>query len=111
MAVYDWSASDWLYYVAKNFIPFIMCIAIGSFFLWRRTKQRGALMQLVAAGMLLMSFTINETEYFISPPRDSALAQFLWSEPLQIFKSVLLLLSSLLFGAGYVWYAVGEKRI
>ena len=111
MAVYDWSVADWLYYVLREFVPFIMCIAIGSFFLWRHTKRRAALVQLVAAGMLLLSFLIDQVEYFISPFHQAAVWSFLRSEPLQIAKSVLLLLSTVLFGAGYVWYALGEKRI
>jgi len=111
MAALDWTAVDWLAYVLRKFVPFVICIAVGSFFLWRHTKRRAALVQLVAAGMLLLSFLIDQVEYFISPFHQPAVWSVLRSEPLQIAKSALLLLSSVLFGAGYVWYALGEKRI
>jgi Na+-translocating ferredoxin:NAD+ oxidoreductase RnfD subunit len=87
----------------------IVCVAIGSFLLWRRTKRRSAFMQLVAAAVMLLLLVFAAGHKFTTPLDDTWLAQFLWSESIGAAIPCMTAFSLVVFGCGYVWFAARAK--
>jgi hypothetical protein len=109
--VADWTAGDWLYYVLSMFVPLVLCVAVGSFVLWRRTKRAAALTQLVASALIFLPWLLGQIRYFMTPSTESAFARLFWSQGFNEAMSLLLHLSLVVFGLGYIWYALTERRI
>ena len=109
--VADWTAGDWLYYVLSEFVPLVLCVSVGSFVLWRRTKRPAALTQLVASALIFLGWLLSQIRHFTSPSTDSAVGRIVWSLSSSEALRVLLLVATVAFGVGYLWYALTERRI
>ena len=88
----------------------ILCLTIGSFLLWRRSRRVSTLLQLIsAAALFLFALRFNIRSIFVDPFHPPFWARILWSNSLNQIIDVAQVFCVVAFPIGYLWYAIRQK--
>src|SRR5215203_4119456 len=99
--------SDLVFHLTRNIGPgvVLLCFIVGAVSLWKRTRRVSALVQLLAASLVFISWGFHRIEVeFAMPLRTSLFARVLSSEEWQITKTVSLLVGIFVFALAYLRY-------
>jgi hypothetical protein len=105
-------ASDLIFYLTRDVGPavLLLCCVVGASRLWKRTRLASALVQLLAASLVFVSWAVHITRIEFTTPFDtSSFARVLGSEAMQITETLTLLIGVVVFVFGYLWYALAQK--
>ncbi len=86
-------------------------IAVGALLLWMRTRHVAAFVQVFAAIPFFVCSTLHSLCSLVNPFDKSPVSRFVWSHALQDATVTAAFLSSIVFGIGYLWYAISQKPI
>jgi hypothetical protein len=98
---------DLMHHFVEDVMPIVapLCIVVAAGFLWHRTRRVSALVQLVAAVLLLYGMTVDRYGWH-SNGLDAV-----WSEPIRISRDIAMFLGFVLFPVSYLLYALRQTRI
>jgi len=106
--------SDLIFHLTRNIGPgvVLLCFIVAAVSLWKRTRLVSALVQLLAASLVFVSWGVHRIGVEFTTPFDTSLfARVLSSEAMQITETVTLLIGIFVFALGYLRYALTQKGI
>jgi hypothetical protein len=95
-----------LYTIAPGVL--MLCVVVGAVLLWKRTRHASALVQLVAASLLVMDWAITGI-YELASESNTWLGTRFWSEPFQTVRHFTVSVALVVFPIAYLWYAFTQK--
>ena len=93
------------------FILMPLCIGLGALLLWKRTRRVAALLQFIAAVVLLAGSVLNVLRSYVDPFHKSWLSKLVWSRYVWEQNAGVMLIAMSVFAISYLWYAFARQSI
>jgi hypothetical protein len=93
------------------FILMPLCIGVGALLLWKRTRRIAALLQFIAAVVLVACSVLGVLRSYVDPFHKSWLSKLVWSRYMWEQNAGAMLIAMSVFAISYLCYALSHKGI
>jgi hypothetical protein len=86
-------------------------LVVSAAVLWTKTKRASVLLQLIASSVILLMLFVEKLANHLMTTGRPQLFDFIRGSHVESAGQIVLIVSFVLFPAGYLWYALSQKRI